>query len=695
MQISASSVAESQIVKTVCFLCPQACGMNVYVEQGKVTKVEGMPEHPLNRGKLCSKAEAVVDFVYAPDRLRHPLKRENGDWKQISWDEALNIIVARLKEVKERYGARALVFHYGGAVAGAASLMMAERFCDVYGTPNILSADSLCIRIRGTAQRLTLGRGRFYDPQNASCILVWGNNPDNSGLPQAMHIWDSREKGAKLIVIDPRSTPIAKRADIHARPRPGTDCALALGLLNVIIGEKLYDSEFVDKWTVGFDKLAEHVKRHPLPEIEKITWVPTETIREIARIFATTKPATIVQGGNSLDQCASGAQTNRAITILEAITGNLDVPGGFVLTGTVPLSPFRVPGKTKELPLGADKYPFAYKVAGNVIGEGQEMILPEAILTGEPYPIKAMFISSSNLAVTFPNSLKMVEALKKLDFIVVTDLFMTPTARLAHLVLPVSSFLEKDEIPIFPNIDRNRRYIMLVKKVIEVPECWSDLKIWLELARRMGYSEYFPWKDEEEVIEYLLKPSGLTVKQLREDKPGGLSLGFDRYKEYEKRGRFPTPSGKVEIYSERMERFGYDPLPTYRESPEAPLSNPELAKEYPLILTTGARYEGYSHSRFRNIPRLLQLAPEPLAEIHPQTAAKYGIVDSEMAVVETRRGSIEIKTNVTEDIVPGVIHIPHGWAQANVDVLTDESPTDPVSGFPALHQLLCKIREKS
>ncbi len=690
-QTSNPLVAKSQVVKTVCGVCPQGCGLNVYVENGKIVQVKGMPEHPVSEGKLCSKAGLIMDTVYAPDRLRHPMKRENGDWKQISWDEALDIIAARLKEVKEKYGVKAFVFHIGEL--RTAALLTARRFCDVYGTPNVMSYDSMCIRTRGTAHRLTFGRGRFYDPQNARCILVWGNNPDNSGLPQAQYILKSRKKGAKLIVIDPRNTSMAKRADIHARPRPGTDCALALGLLNVIISEKLYDSEFVDKWTVGFDKLVEHIKLYPLSEVERITWVPAETIREIARIFATTKPATIVQGGNSLDQCSSGTQTNRAMSILQAITGNLDVPGGFVLTGAVPLNPMRMPGLVKELPLGADEFPFSYQVAGHLIGEGQATLMPDTIITGSPYPIKAMIVSGSNPAVTWPNSPKMVEALKKLDLLVVMDLFMTETARLAHIVLPAATFLERDEMPVFPFIDRNRRYVMLEKKAIEIRECRSDFDFWLELAKKMGYSEHFPWKDIDEVMAYLLEPSGLTVKQLREEDAGGLSFGFDRYKEYEHKG-FPTPSGKVEIYSETLQKAGYDPLPSYTESPEGPLSNPELAKEYPVILTTGGRYKEFLHSGQRNIPRLRHLVPEPLAEIHPQTAAKYGIGDGETAVVETKRGSIEIKVKVTEDIVPGIIHIPHGWVQANVDVLTDGSPADPVTGFPALKQLLCKVRRK-
>ncbi|MBI4286583.1 MAG: molybdopterin-dependent oxidoreductase [Chloroflexi bacterium] len=690
--MASTDVAVARVVKTACSICPQACGMNVHIENGRVVRVSGIADHPVNRGRLCPKGAVIADIACAPDRLRHPMKKVNGDWQQVSWDEALDIIAEKLTDIKEKSGARSFIYHMGEMRNGA--IATARRFCDVYGTPNVISSDSMCIRTRGTVHRLTFGRGRFYDPKNARCVLVWGNNPDNSGFPQADYIDDARKNGAKLIVIDPRRTSIARRADILAQPRPGTDCALGLGILGVVIEERLYDSEFVAKWTTGFDKLVEHLKNYPLTEIERITWVPAETIRQIARMFATNGPATVVQGGNSLDQCTSGTQTNRVIAILEAITANVDVPGGLVKPGTVPLSPMRLPERLKEYPLGAEKYPFSYQVAGYVIGEGQAMVVPDVILSGQPYPIKAMFITGANLAITWPDATKMATALRALDFLVVMDLFMTETARMAHLVLPAATFLEADEIPTLPMLPRSRRWLMVQKKVVDLPECWPDIKFWLKLAHRMGYHTDFPWQNEQEVLDYMLKPTGLTLRELQEEKTGGVEFGFDRYRAYEKDG-FPTPSGKVEIYSETMAKAGYGPLPAYVESPEGPLSNPEMFKEYPVILTTGGRYKEFLHSGHRNIARLRRIDPEPFAELHPQTAAKYGIAGDDVMVIENKRGRIEMKARLTEDIIPGVLHVPHGWPQANADVLTDGTPSDPVTGFPVLKQLLCRISKKA
>ena len=687
-------MGEAQIVKTSCLLCPLGCGMNVYLEGGKIVRVEGMTEHPLNEGDLCPKGEAAPEYFYSRDRLKYPMKREGEEWKRISWDEALDLIVFKLKEVKEKYGARSFAVAIGMPVllAGSSTVGLIRRFCYVFGSPNCFSVESMCYRCRIISYMLTFGRFCVADPENSSCIVVWGKNPQNSDPMLARSISKGREGGAKLIVVDPRRTPLAKIADLHIQPRPGTDCALALSLMNVIISEDLYDKEFVNKWTFGFDKLAEHVKRYPPEEAEKITWVPAETIREFARVYATTRPACIIQGTNTLDQSASGLQTGRSIAILQAITGNYGVPGGFIRGPRLPENPIEMPVRPEGKAVGQEEYPVFFGIFGREFGEGQTMLLPDALLTGRPYPIKMMIIAGSNPLLTWPNSRKVEQALRKLDFLVVMDQFMSETARLAHLILPAATFLERTELCDYYSL-WGIPYVMLRKKVAEYGECWPDLKFWLELARRMGYEEYFPWKTAEEVIDYVLEPSGLTVRRLAEEEPAGLYYGSIRYREYEREG-FRTPTGKVEIYSETLARLGYDPLPTFREPPESPISTPELAEEYPLILTTGARHLEFCHSQHRNVPSLRQRTPEPLAEIHPETAGKYGLVDGEMVLVETRRGSIEIKLKVTEDIMPGVISIPHGWAQANVNILTDETPADPVVGYPSLKALLCRVRRR-
>ncbi|MBA7562105.1 Acetylene hydratase [subsurface metagenome] len=307
--------------------------------------------------------------------------------------------------------------------------------------------------------------------------------------------------------------------------------------------------------------------------------------------------------------------------------------------------------------------------------------------TGKPYPIKAMIIDGSNPVLTWPNTNRAKEALKKVEFLVVMDLFMTPTTELAHLVLPAASSLEKTDFVI---CNRITPHYMLKKKIIQYEECWSDAMFWLKLAHKMGYDEYFPWKDPDEFIDYWMEPSGVSVKMLTEEKPAGVSLEM-KYGTYREEG-FATPSGKVEIYSDTLEKFGYDPLPIYMEPTESPVSSADAA-DYPLILTTGARQLHYTHTQLRNVPKVRKLFPEPLAEIHPETASKYGIADGDMIAISTKRGSINMKARVTEDMLPQVVSIPHGWPEANCNILTFARPADPVTGIPNYKAMLCRIEK--
>lgn len=679
---------ESQVIKSDCILCVNGCGIDAYVENGKLVKVEGMAEHPSNQGALCPRGQRLVEYVYSPDRLKYPMKRENGGWKRISWDEALDTIAAKLTEIKERYGAHALATYCGSiGVENIELAAFTQRFRGVYGTPNFISVESNCFRARILAIQLTFGRFIIEEPENSRCIIVWGHNPDNSKFILSKRIRDAVANGAKLIVIDPRRTPLAKEG-LHLQIRPGTDCALALSMLNVIIAEGLYDREFVDKYTLGFDKLKEHVRQYPPEKVEEITWVPAADIKNAARIYATAKPASIVPGTCALDMQINGLQNTRIFSILQAVTGNVDIPGGWVTLPFLRLSDLRVP--EVEKPIGADEYPLFHQLWKRVAPYGQAMLFPDVVLTEKPYPIKALIVVGGNPALTLPESKKVKDAFEKLELLVVIDPFMTETAELAHIVLPACTFLEKSGVGYVYGVTQGLPYVLLRKKVIEpLWESWPDWKIWSELAWRMGYQEQFPWKTEEEVVEHFLEPCQVTIKQLREN-PEGLFYAAKQYGAYERIG-FATPSKKVEIYSETLEQYGYEPLPTHHEPSESPLS--DMAQEYPLILITGARMQEYTHSQLRNVVELRQLAPEPFMEIHPATARKYGITDGEMVVVETKKGSIRIKANVTQDIAPQVVSIPHGWARANVNILTDLALRDPVTGYPQRNALLCRIKK--
>jgi anaerobic selenocysteine-containing dehydrogenase len=680
-----------ELIKTDCILCVWGCGINAYVEDGRLTKVEGMTEHPLNQGLLCPRGKALVDYVYSTDRLEHPLKRENGGWKRISWDEALDIITEKLQQIKDNYGAHALAIFCGSiGVENNELAAFARRFRGAYGTPNFLSVESNCYRSRILAHQLTFGTFLLEEPEKARCVILWGHDPDNSRLPLASKLYPALDKGLELIVINPKRTPLAKRG-IHIPIRPGTDCALALGMLNVIISQNLYEKEFVDRYTLGFDKLVEHVKQYPPDTVEKITGVPAEDIKRISRMFATAESASIVQGICSLDQQINGLQTNRALAILQVVTGNVDVPGGWVNVPFPRLGSLHIP--VEEDPIGAAQHPLFYRLWGRQSPYGQTMYLADAILDQKPYPIKALIVTGGNPALTLPDSNKIKRALEKLDLLVVIDLFMTETAEIADIVLPACSFLERSGVGYVYAVTSSLPYILLRKKVIEpLGECWPDWKFWCELGRRMGYQDLFPWQTDDEIVEHWLKPTGLTINQLTEQNPEGIFFAEKKY-DMAQKGEFRTPSKKIEIYSQTLAEHGYDPLPVHIEPSQSPVSSPELVKEYPLILTTGARILEYTHTQFRNVPALRQLAPEPIAEIHPDTVIKYGIANGDMVAIETRRGEIRMRVRTTQDLAPGVVSIPHGWSEANANLLTELEPRDPVTGYTELKALLCRIRK--
>jgi len=680
-----------KIIKTDCILCVWGCGINAYVEDGRLVKVEGMTEHPLNQGVLCPRGKHLVDYVYSPDRLKYPMKKAKGGWKRISWDEALDTIAGKLQRIKDKHGAHALAIFCGSiGVENNELAAFARRFRGAYGTPNFLSVESNCYRSRILAHQLTFGTFLMEEPEKAKCVILWGHDPDNSKMPLAIKLYQALDNGVKLIVINPRRTPLAKRG-IHIPIRPGTDCALALGMLNVIISENLYDKEFVEKYTVGFDKLAEHVKQYSPEKVEKITWVAADDIKKIARIFATAEPASIIQGICSLDQQINGLQTNRALAMLQVVTGNIDVPGGWVNVPFPRLGSLHI--KVDEDPIGAAEHPLFYSLWGRQAPYGQAMYLPDAVLDEKPYPIKALIVTGGNPVLTLPDSGRIKKALDRLELLVVIDLFMTKTAEMADIVLPACSFMERAGIGYVYGVTSGLPYILLRKRVIEpLGESLPDWKFWCELGKRMGYGDLFPWQTDEEVVEYWLKPSGLTIKQLTEENPAGVFFAEKKYDMLQK-GEFRTPSKKIEIYSQTLAEHGYDPLPVHIEPSQSPISQPELAEKYPLILTTGARILEYTHTQFRNVPALRQTTPEPIAEVHPDTATKYGVSDGDTIAIETRKGQIRIKARTTEDLLPHVVSIPHGWAEANANLLTELEPRDPVTGYTELKALLCRIRK--
>jgi len=708
-------------VRSACQACHCECGVLVYVKDGKVVKVEGDPDHPMSRGFICIKGSTYPELLYHPNRLKYPLKRigrrrGEGKWQRISWDEALSIIASKLKEIKEKYGAQAICTSQGTGPKG--NILSTVWLAYAIGSPNVTSIGHICWFPTMIAEYATLGgmvtAEAGPDYKRAKCIVIWGANPPQSHPAKGRDILLASARGAKLIVVDPRLTDLASRADIWLQVRPGTDAALALGMLNVIINEGLCNEDFVGKWCVGFERLSNHVRKYSPKKVSEITWVPAEEITKAARMYATTKPATLHRRV-AIEHNTNATQTARAIVILSAVTGNIDIKGGnlfpiypskYVSGMKLRLTVPRPPRKVEEKRIGAKEFPLL---------SGPDAIFPIAhkptllktIITGKPYPIKALF-ATNNLVINSENSKEAWAALKKLDFLVVADFFMTPTAELADIVLPVATWLEKDEICDYPSYTN---YVSVRQKAIEpVYECWDDLKITLEIIKRMGVEGYLQWKNVEEYNDYRLRPMGITFEDLKKK---AYIIEPMKYRKYEsgllrpndKQG-FNTPSGKIELYSSLFEKFGYDPLPSYVEPQISPVSTPKLAKEYPQILITGGKHIAYFHSEGRQISSLRKLVPDPLIEIHPETAEKLGIGEGDWVWIETPRGKgrIRQKAKLTRGIYPKVVHAQHHWWfpeepgpehgcwKSNINVIMpSDPPYDRICGATPLRGYLCKI----
>ena len=696
-------MSTEQVVRSSCGLCRCGCGVLLYLKDGKLTRVEGDPDNPVNGGVICPIGSASLEYLNSPDRLKHPLKRAGergeGKWQPVSWDEALNVVAGELNKAKDSYGAESVVVIRSAARGLPDDYIL--RFANAFGTPNFSSPWYVCHTPTVAACQFTCGGYRTPDYNGLpACIILWGSDIKQTDTPKYIRARAALDNSAKLIVINPVPIDSTEAADIWLRLRPGSDLALALGMINVIVSESLYDEAFVENWTVGFDQLKAHVQDYPPEKVADITWVDADKIREAARFYAQNKPACI-EKGNALETNVNGFQTIRAICILQAITGNLDIPGGDVEPRTEATPGFttrNIAEFTLRNKITADMRKQWISLENKllpVLSASLPQSITRSVFQGDPYPIRAAYIQGSNLLLNWGNAQETYEALKRLDFIAVADMFMTPTAAMADIALPVASYLEYDSVVFMPTF----QILRVQQKVAEIGECWSDFKILGELARKLGLGKYF-WDDEEQFLDEVLKPTGMTFNEFREI---AVIPSIQQYRSYQEEG-FKTPSGKVELYSDRLKEWGFDPLPVYYEQPETPYSDPELAREYPLILTS-SKSAYYRHSSGRQIGSLRDSHPDPVVEIHPETARQLGIKEGDWAYIETRRGRIKQKARLSTGIDPRVVHADwgwwfpekgaedlYGWAESNINVLTDNKP--PYSreiGSTNLRGFLCKV----
>lgn len=668
--------------------CHDGCGVLMYTDRkGSLVKVEGDPENPYNQGRLCMRCLAMPEVVASKERVLHPLKRARDmrgkdAWERISWDEAYRICESEIKRLTEQYGPETILFTRGTARDMGP---WANRLSYTFGTPNHVNfglSGVACYLPRVCLMNYSVGNyinadwaqwrpERYNDPEYRvpACIVIWGSNPLNSNADGNFGHWlvDLMKRGSKLVTVDPRLTWLAANSEHFLQLRPGTDAAMALAWLHVIITEDRYDHDFVDRWCYGFDELAERVKDWTPARAAEVTWVPEEKIVAAARLFAASRPAGI-QWGLAIDMAKEGLPAAHAIMALFAITGNLDAPGGMALY----VPPF---GLTRHVDWGADlvsedfireRRPGAKKYP--IVSNGYSHAHPDATLeimeADDPsYQIKALWCQSSNpIACMSADPLRAYKVLENLEFACVVDAFMTPTAMaFADVFLPICMFPERNGLKMEESYALNA----IVKAKEPEGETKSDQQIVLEFGKRLN-PEAWPWETVDEMLDDFTKEAGLTFKELVER--GGTVYDRHEYRRYEKgllradgTPGFNTPTGRVELWSTALANFGLDPLPYFEEPPESPVSTPELYEAYPLVLTTGRRHVSSFHSEHRQIPHLRAQKPDPLVEVHPDTAAALGIEDGDWVWIENHRGRCRQKAKVTRATDPRVVMADHGW----------------------------------
>jgi anaerobic selenocysteine-containing dehydrogenase len=680
-------------IPTICAMCGPApgCGVYAFTKNGRFTKVAGMKESPVNMGAVCPKGQAAPQWVYSSERLKYPLRRVGkkggGKFQRITWDDAIEIIADKLKEQKQKYGPESL------GMLSPASRTYSEylfRFLIAHGSPNY-GHSGICATQMSFCFHYTFGeRPTGVDYANSDLVLVWGRQPIYSGPAQesVRAYVNAKARGVKLIAIKPTVEPDVGLADMWVPIRPGTDAALALAMLHVVVNEDLIDKPFVEQWCYGYDQLKEHVQKYPPTWAEKITGVPAKQIEEVARLFATTKRAGI-DLGNGVEHAPSAADAIRAVAILIAITGHLDRPGGTVFGAASKMpTPKNVNLWERYTQDWVDKlvypeYPKAFQPFVHARSAGTTSAyfgLFDSVLTEKPYPIRAIIAPGSQALASTRGSKRVVEAMKKLDFFVVTDVSRTTDMPYADIVMPLATPYEIDH-----PFEVKGNWIMARNKVIEpVGSPKSIFDFILDLGVKMGYGADFWGGSMVASMNDQLKPLGMTIDELRKQ-PTGIKYEVipRKYEKYEtvfkkkspRISRAPfLPQGKVAIYNTSFKEAGYNPLPEWREPPESITGTPELTKKYPLILSDYHTSNVYTASWQRNVPLLREIHPYPTLHIHPDTATQRGIKTGDWVRVESPHGWMKVKAEHYPGIRPDTVMILHGWWQGCKELGFEDFP---------------------
>lgn len=705
--------------RAICGICSAGCWVEItFDDEGRIDEVEADGSSPL--GMVCRMGRLSRQIVYSENRIRTPLLRRGPkgtfDFTPVSWDEAYERIVEKLHSVKSAHGPEAAAVYTGSgsfelafcdvfqprgvAVSSAASVLFP------YGSPNTLGVGALCyVSFAMIAPHVTMGRmfiDMYSDIEHAELIVVWGKNPAAHCPPHDfLRIEEARRRGAKVIVIDPRRTALAKEGGEWVPVRPGSDGALALSMCSVLVDEELHDEDFSSRWTTGFEEFSRLVQ-HYRPEVAAdITGVPADTIRRLARTIADADGAAPVMY-SGLEYSDGAVQAIRAVMTLWALAGQLDVPGGQCLSMTGSRFPMNREGHVENPDVrraaGHNDFPVYTKYRG----EFHAGILPAAVLEGDPYPIRLLVSLGASIISSWPQSDIWKRTLGGLDFLVTVDRQLTADAAYADIVLPASTYYEMESYMVYGPLFRIR------ERVIEpVGESRPDYFIFAELARRLGYGELYP-QTPEELLRHALGASPFSLDEVRA--AGGsvqVPVEMTEYRKWEKgllrpdgRAGFDTPTGTFEIASTVLEENGYDALPVYTEPGESPLSAPETAREFPLVFNSGARAKNDLHGLHLSVPDITKEQPVPTVLMNSADASLRDICDGDKVRLRTLRGSVELFARVSDDIVAGAVEAsamgggplgPKEWQEANINTLTDLTRYDPISGFPVYKALLCQV----
>ena len=667
------------VIPTVCGMCGPSgpgggCGIYAFVKNGRFVRVAGMSESPYNKGALCAKAHGAPQWVYSKDRLTHPMRRigkkGEGLFEKITWDETISHIAEVLLRQKGKYGPESLAILVPAKRSYSDYL---QRFLTVHGSPNY-GHSGICVMQRAFAFTYTLGDWPMPDYTQSDLIIYWGRQPIYSGpvAPAAHEFLAAKKRGVKIIAIKPSMEPDAGMADIWLPIRPGTDAALALAMLHVVINENFIDHDFVGKWCYGFAQLKTHVQQYSPQWAESVTGVSAKQIEEVARLYANC-PKAAIDVGNGVEHAASASDAIRAIGILIAITGHLDRPGTNLLKQPPKKAPKNITLKeryTDELigKLVAPEFPMPFQPFLEGPSSAYYRII-ESILTEKPYPVRAIIVPGTQPLASTRGTKNVLAALEKLEFLVVADVARTPEIPYADIVMPVSTVYETDH-----PFQKGPNWLMATNRVIEpLGQYKSTFEFFLDLAKAMGYGEDFWQGDITKCMDDQLAPLGVDMASLRQNPTGIINpVSPPVYEKYESVFQNPStrldkgqllPQGKIALYNTTFEAAGFSPMPEWREAPESLTATPKLAEKFPLILSDYHTSKNFSASWQRNVPVLREIQPDPVLHIHPDTAAKRMIKNNDWVKVTSPHGWLKVKAEIYPGIRPDTVMLLHGWWQ--------------------------------